>query len=104
MGTVVKRLKVGVKYDGEKPRWDLVHLDLIEDMAKVLTFGARKYADDNWIKVPGAKKRYLAAHLRHMTKYYEGEILDPESGLPHLDHADCCLHFIKYFQKYGGGE
>lgn len=98
------KLTTGVKYDGEKARWDLVHLDLVEDMAKVLTFGARKYDDENWIKVPKAKKRYFAALLRHLSAYQAGEIIDPESGLPHLDHCDCCLHFIKYFAKYGGGQ
>lgn len=94
----------GIKHDGAKARWDLVKLDLIEDMAQVLTFGAKKYTDDNWIKVPGAKRRYEAALMRHLTAYQRGEVFDSESGLSHLDHADCCLHFLKYFQKHGGGE
>jgi hypothetical protein len=34
----------GLKYDGEKPRMDLLDADHLENVAKVLTFGAKKYA------------------------------------------------------------
>ena len=92
----------GVKYDGEKPRWCLVPLDALEDMVKVLTFGAKKYADDNWKKVPDAENRYMSALLRHITAYQRGEATDQESGLSHIAHAQCCLLFISWFEKHKG--
>lgn len=89
----------GVKADNGKPDWSLVELKAIEGMVEVLTFGAKKYAPDNWKKVPDAKKRYFAALIRHLTAWQNGELVDPESGKSHLDHAMCNLYFLKYFDQ-----
>lgn len=83
----------GFKADAEKPRWDLLPWGPVEDIVRVLTLGARKYAPDNWQKVPEAPRRYLAALFRHIIARVRGERLDPETGLPHLAHAGCCLLF-----------
>ncbi len=91
----------GLKYDSEKPRWDLLPLDIIEEIVKVLTIGAQKYDDDNWRKVANGKKRYYAALMRHIKDYQAGEMLDQETGLPHLAHAGCCLIFIMGLEKEG---
>ena len=91
----------GSKYDGQKPRWDLVQFDVLEDFVKVLTFGAEKYAPDNWKLVKPLRARYLAAAFRHLVAYANGELTDPESGLPHLAHAECCLHFLGWNDKHG---
>ena len=84
----------GVKFDGEKPKWDLVPWDGMEPVARVLTLGARKYSPDNWRKVPDGRTRYLAAAFRHLVAHARGEVLDPESKEPHLAHCVCCLLFI----------
>lgn len=89
----------GTKYDGSKPRWDLLPFKQVEDVVRVLTFGAEKYDDDNWQAVSGAEKRYLSAALRHIAAYAEGERLDSESGLPHLAHAACCILFLMWFDE-----
>lgn len=87
----------GVKLDKEKARWDLLPIVALRIVVLVLTFGARKYAPDNWQKVPDGRTRYYAAALRHMTDWWGGERLDPESGLHHLGHAICCLLFALWF-------
>ena len=84
----------GMKYDGDKPRYDLEQVRATEEVIKVLTFGAAKYADNNWRLVDKAKSRYLAAARRHMAAFSLDEVRDPESGLHHLAHAICCLNFI----------
>ena len=72
-----KKQQKGVKYDQDKDRWDLLHYPQIEKLVKVLTLGAKKYDDNNWIKVPNAEQRYQAALMRHFTAYVKGEnILD----------------------------
>lgn len=91
----------GRKFDAEKPRWDLLPWKPLNEVAKVLTFGARKYADDNWKKVPRARKRYLAAALRHLAAWGDGERNDPETGLNHLAHAACCVLFLAWFDLTG---
>jgi hypothetical protein len=84
----------GDKFDSAKSRWDLLPLDSVGRIVEVLTYGAKKYAPDNWRKVPDANNRYFAAALRHLAAWKLGEHLDPESGLPHLAHAGCCILFL----------
>jgi hypothetical protein len=93
----------GRKDDGAKVRMDLLDLQFIEDVAKVLTFGANKYSDNNWINVPNAQRRYVAALLRHICAYERGEEYDAETKVSHLAHAGCCLMFLAFFEREGGG-
>lgn len=93
---------VGRKDDGEKPRYDLLPLLALEVEARVLTYGATKYAPDNWRKVDGWRWRYFGAALRHLFAWFGGERLDPESGLPHLGHALCCVAFLAELDSASG--
>ena len=93
----------GVKHDlnGDKLRYDLVNAAAEEDVVRVLTYGARKYAPDNWKKVKHARRRYLGALLRHLRARFRGDVLDPETKLPHLAHAACCLMFLQALDAEG---
>ena len=86
--------KDGHKADAGKPRPDLLPPLAVLEIAKVLEFGARKYAPDNWRKVEGWRWRYAGAALRHLFAWLGGEARDPESGLLHLAHAGCCVLFL----------
>jgi hypothetical protein len=83
----------GQKFDGEKPRWVLLPWAQVEEVVKVLTFGAKKYAPNNWQKVEDGESRYLSACFRHTTAILRGEKIDPETGLSHYAHAICSLLF-----------
>lgn len=85
---------VGMKFDTEKPRLDLLSPIGVLAVAEVLTYGAKKYAPNNWRNVIGWRWRYIGAALRHIFAYQRGERIDPESGLPRLAHAACCLLFM----------
>jgi len=91
----------GRKDDGEKLRWDLLPWSATREIVRVLTFGARKYAPENWRKVPESRSRYFAALHRHLDAWWSGEVLDPESGAHHLAHAGCCLLFLLTFEVEG---
>lgn len=82
------------KHDSDKPRYDLLPPIAIDLMAQVMTFGAKKYKPEGWRTVDNAIQRYQAALLRHSFAMLRGEVLDPESGLPHTAHAMCCAAFI----------
>lgn len=88
----------GEKHDSGKPDWSLLPLKQVEEIVRVLSFGAEKYDRDNWQKVPDAKNRYFAAAMRHLTEYQAGHNIDKESQLPHLAHAACCLVFLLWFE------
>jgi hypothetical protein len=82
-----------VKLDEGKTPMEHIPLYLLEDVAKVFAYGARKYAPTGW-RQKGSKKdvgRYLGACLRHLRDFQKGHQIDPESGLPHLAHAVCSL-------------
>lgn len=87
-----------VKFDHGKTRHELLSDPALEGLARVLTFGATKYADDNWRKGM-SWRRLIGALRRHVAAFSVGQDLDPESGLPHIDHALCCLMFLSEYQK-----
>lgn len=89
---------VGVKYDNDKPMWDLLPEEAEAAIVDVLTYGAKKYDADNWRKVPDLTRRYYAALRRHLHAYRLGEKVDPESGHHHLAHAACCLMFMLQYE------
>lgn len=88
---------LGRKDDLEKIRFDLIPIFAERSVAAVLTYGAKKYAPDNWRHVPDARARYHSAARRHLSAWASGEKFDHESGLPHLSHAACCLLFLLEF-------
>ena len=90
---------IGLKFDADKLDYTLVPWSGLEEIVKVLEFGAKKYARNNWRAVPNHKQRYLAAALRHLVAYNQDEELDPETGLSHLAHAGCCLLFLLAKEK-----
>jgi len=93
----------GIKFDSEKPRWDLLPLRPVREIVKVLTHGSVKYEDFNWVKVKPFKERYFSALMRHLDAWWtDGEQIDPESGLHHLGHAGCCLIFLLWNELKGG--
>jgi hypothetical protein len=87
-----------IKYDTEKLQWDLLPFDAIEEVVKVLTFGAKKYTPDGWKFVPDKERRYYAALLRHIAAHQKGEMIDPESNIGHLAHVACNAIFLLWFE------
>lgn len=91
--------ELGLKYDSDKLRFDLLLPEFEECIADVLTYGAKKYAPNSWQKVEDAKNRYYASLRRHINAYRKGEKNDTESGLNHLAHAACNIMFLMYFEE-----
>lgn len=84
----------GTKNDTNKPPISLLDRDFLEGAAQVMAFGANKYDRYNWTL--GIKySRLIDAAMRHIIAYYSGEDIDPESGLPHIDHAAANLNMLR---------
>lgn len=92
----------GVKFDSGKPRMDLIPPELFTAVGDILGFGAEKYSARNW-ELGMDWGRPYAALLRHITAWWGGEDLDPESGKPHTWHAACCIAFLVAFEARGTG-
>ena len=85
--------QTAVKHDTNKIPVELLPSQALEEIAKVLAFGAIKYDSWNWAK--GFKwMRLIGAAIRHLYAFQRGEDKDPESGLSHLAHAGCCVLFL----------
>lgn len=78
---------------------DLLDWDALEGIAHVLTFGARKYVSNNW-RGGISYSRIISSLLRHLAAIQRGEDVDPESGLPHIDHVGCNAMFLSFFMKH----
>jgi hypothetical protein len=88
----------GVKYDQEKVRMELLDPQAMMGLAAVLTFGSKKYGAENW-RLGISNSRLWGALLRHGFAILRGEDVDPESGLPHIDHLGCCWMFLSWNYK-----
>lgn len=89
-----------IRHNQDKLRVDLIPTELIEEVAKVFTFGAKKYSPNNWKGFTKEQQdEILGSLLRHILEYQKGNKLDSESGLHHLAHAACNIAFILYFEN-----
>lgn len=94
--------KYGFKNDRKdnKPRWELLPIEIIEEVVKVYNFGAEKYGENTWQLVPNAKERYYAALMRHVVAWRKGEKKDEESGLHPLAHVIWNAISIMYLEQH----
>ena len=103
-GELPNRVEPGKKFDSEKPKMYLLPPKATVEVAKVLTFGAAKYDEDNWRYLEDAQNRYSGGALRHIFSHLDGELEDPETNLSHLAHAICCLMFKLELELETDGE
>ena len=90
----------GLRFNGGKDRWDLLPMDATEQVVKVLTRGAEKYAERNWER--GMRRSICFGSLmRHLARRVLGERHDAESGLPHLAHVACNALFLLAYDLRG---
>lgn len=92
-------MTTGKKFDDGKLPLHLLPTESLEEIAKVLAFGAQKYDSWNWTNGL-AWSRVLGATLRHLYKWARGIDVDEESGLNHLAHAGCNILFLLWYSTY----
>lgn len=66
-----------------KLMWELLPLREMEEVVRVYTEGAKKYAPNSWQNLEDGAERYRAALIRHMVEYMKGNDYDEETGLLH---------------------
>lgn len=90
--------KGGTKNDGAKPDLTLIPREAIEEMGKALTFGAKKYSRYNFREGMDIS-RPIAASLRHIYQFLDGEDVDEETNCVHLGNAMAGLAMALWLYK-----
>ena len=82
---------VGIK----KVPFSTIPTQVIAEVGVAMLEGARKYGRSNY-RVVGIKASvYYDAALRHLMAYWEGENIDPDSGLSHVTKAIATLFVLR---------
>jgi len=89
----------GLKYDNEKPPMALLDAEFLEEVSRVLAFGASKYDANNW-RGGLLYTRILSAIYRHLGAINRGEDYDKESGLSHVGHLGCNVMFLSWMMNH----
>lgn len=77
--------------------------EALNEVAKIFTYGCKKYGAHNW-RAGLAHSRLISAAMRHLCAYNSGEDIDPESGLPHIAHAAANLLMLCEYNILDLGE
>ena len=95
------RVNEGIKYDGDKLRFDLFPPVPLMQLAQVFNVGSMKYGDRNW-EQGIAWSRIFAALQRHAWAFWAREDHDAEDGILHLAKvAWGALVLLEYMQTKG---
>lgn len=78
------------KNDGKKADLSLLPKTFLVEVAKAFMVGEKKYGRYNYTKGHDASQ-LMAAAMRHLTAWNEGEEHDPEDGQHHLGAAAACI-------------
>lgn len=72
-----------------------VPAEVLAELAVAMLEGARKYARHNYRVVGILASVYYDAAMRHMMQWWEGEDLDPDSGVHHVTKAIASLVVLR---------
>ena len=82
---------VGIK----KVPFSVIPANVIGELGLALLEGARKYGRHNWRVVGVRASVYFDAAMRHLTAFWEGQDIDPDSGLSHITKAIATLTVLR---------
>jgi len=88
---------VGIK----KVPFSTIPAPVMAEVGLAMLEGALKYGRHNYRTVGVRASVYYDALLRHVTQWWEGDDIDPDSGLPHLVKAIACLVVLRDSQLMG---
>lgn len=88
---------VGIK----KVPFSVLPMPVVAEIGLALLEGARKYGRHNW-RIAGVRASvYIDACFRHISQFWEGEDIDPDSGLSHITKAIAGLMVLRDSMKKG---
>lgn len=84
-----------------KMPFSTIPTQVMAEVGLAMMEGALKYGRHNY-RLAGARASvYYDAFMRHVTAWWEGQDIDPDSGLPHVVKAIACLAVLRDCQLNG---
>lgn len=87
-------------YGEAKPKLSDTPTIGVREMGRVFTGGAGKYGRFNWRDHTVSATVYYDAAMRHFMAWFDGEDIDPESGISHLAHVMACCNILLDAQNH----
>lgn len=84
-----------------KVPFSTVPAEVTAEVGLAMLEGALKYGRHNYRSVGVRASVYYDAALRHLTAWWEGQDVDPDSGLSHLVKCLACLYVLRDSQNIG---
>ena len=88
------------KNDQAKADLSLIPQIFLTEVARAFMVGEKKYGRYNYCKGHKASQ-LIAAALRHLTAYNDGEEFDPQDGQPHLGSVGACIAMLLRQKELG---
>lgn len=79
----------------KKPSLTVLPMPALYEVAAAFMEGAAKYRRHNWREAGIRTSVYVDAAFRHLTSFWEGEDIDPDSGLSHVSKAIAGLMILR---------
>jgi hypothetical protein len=81
-----------LRYNEGKLDWTLLDFDSIKPLVEVMTYGATKYARENW-KLPCDNPReHLKSAMRHLLSLFNGDEFDFDPNCEECKTGKCGSH------------
>lgn len=85
----------------KKPPLSCVPMNVVQEAGVAMLEGAVKYGRHNWRSSGVRSSIYFDATMRHLLAWWEGEDVDPDSGLSHVTKAIASLLVLRDAQLSG---
>lgn len=84
-----------------KVPFSVVPQQVVAELGLAMMEGALKYGRHNYRLAGVRASVYFDAALRHLTTWWEGQDIDPDSGLSHVVKAMACLTVLRDSMRQG---
>ena len=93
-----------VKFIQNKISWRTASWEALKWLALLHTCGDNKYFPGNWQNCDPEEgiRKYTDALQRHFCQWMEGEIFDPDTGMPHMVQIMWNAEVVTYFMMKAG--
>ena len=92
---MIKKENPKEEFGSKKIPMSVISAPFLSELALAMYEGARKYGRHNYRTSNIKASTYYDACMRHLMAWFEGEDIDPDSGICHLTKVAACIAVIR---------